>query len=311
MPLQDPFTGQETQLDGPHLPGAGGQAAVLDGHRQRLRALDQLGEKAEECGIRADKDRDLVLVEEDEVGLLEATGPEWAALGQAIRDFRRCLPIVPFEEFGFRSDVDDPFEANTARLQRIGGGVEALAFVDQRRSVYKFFLFREGGEVGATFDFSSGGESALLQATAVPGSYRMLFEKLRLTHLIGMPTEIVGITPEGILVAKQTLGRALPDKTDVSALDPQCLIPLPSRFLRADRDHPRLVFLDDQPWLVADTHDRNVVVAEDGSRRIIDLVAAPLPPQMLAQQTLFRDWIERARLNPHAEVFAPVNDDEL
>ncbi len=311
MPLQDPFTGQETHLDGPRLPGAGGQAAILDGHRQRLRALDQLGEKAEECGIRADKDRDLVLVQEDEVGLLELADPAWAALGQAIRDFRRCLPIIPFEDFGFHSDVDDPFESNPARLQRIGGGVEALAFVDERCSVYKFFLFREGGDLGATFHFSTSGDGGMLEATAVPGSYRMLFEKLRLTHMIGIPTEIVAITPEGILVAKQPLGRALPEKTDVSGLDPQCLIPLPSRFLRADRDHPRLVFLDEVPWLVADTHDRNVVIAEDGSRRIIDLVAAPLPAEWLEQQHLFRDWIERARLDPHADILGPVNDDEL
>ena len=311
MPLQDPFTGQETHLDGPRLPGEGGQAAILDGHRQRLRALDQLGEKAEKCGIRTDKDRDLVLVEEDEVGLLEATGPEWAALGQAIRDFRRWLPIVPFEDFGFHSDADDPFESNTARLQRIGGGVEALAFVDERRSVYKFFLFREGGEVGATFEFSSSGEGGMLQATAVPGSYRMLFEKLRLTHTIGIPTEIVAITPEGILVAKQPLGRSLSEKTDVSGLDPHRLIPLPSRFLRADRDHPRLCFFDDEPWLVADTHDRNIVVVEDNTRRIIDLVAAPLPAGWLEHKHLFRDWIERARLDPHADVLGPVNDDEL
>ncbi len=311
QPQEDPFTGQKSFLDGPRLPNAGGQAAILDGHRQRLRALDQLGEKAEKCCIRPDKDRDLVLVQEDEVGLLELTGPEWAELGQAIRDFRRCLPIIPFEDFGFNLDVDDPFESNTNKLRRIGGGVEALAFVDERRSVYKFFHFREGGEVGATFEFTAGGEGGQLQATAVPGSYRMLFEKLLLTHIIGMPTELVGITPEGILVAKQTLGQALADKTDVSGLDPQCLIPLPSRFLRADRDHPRLVFYDDEPWLVADTHDRNVVIAEDGSHRVIDLVAAPIPHEWLEQQTLFHDWIERARLDPHADIFAPVHDDEL
>ena len=311
MHLQDPFTGQETLLDGPRLPSAGGQAIILDGHRQRLRALDQLGKKAEECGICADKDRDLVLLQEDEVGLLELADPAWAALGQAIRDFRRWLPIVPFENFGFQADSDDPFESNTARLQRIGGGVEALAFVDERRSVYKFFLFREGGEVGATFDFSVDGEGGMLEATAVPGDYRMLFEKLRLTHLIGIPTEIVAITPEGILVAKQPLGRALPEKTDVSGLDPARLIPLPSRFLRADRDHPRMVFLDGEPWLVADTHDRNVVIAEDGSRRVIDLVAAPLPREWLEQQPLFRDWIKRAKLDPHAELLGPMKDDEL
>jgi hypothetical protein len=308
--MQDPFTGQPTHLEGPRLPGAEGWAAVLDGHRQRLRALDQLGEAAQKCGIRPDSDRDLVLVQEDEVGLLEATGPEWAAFGAAIRAFRRALPIVPLEDFGFRADVDDPFEANTTRLARIGGGVEALAFVDARQSVYKFFHFREGGAVGATFDFAAG-EGALLQADAVPGDYRMLLEKLRLTHTFGIPTEVVAITTEGILVAKQTLGRALPDKTDVSGLDPARRIPIPSRFLRTNRDHPRLAFLDGEPWLVADTHDRNIVIAEDGTWRIIDLVASPFPPEWLARLSSLRDWIERARHDPDTPALAAVDDSEL
>lgn len=310
MPQTDPFSGQPSHLEGPRLPGAEGWAAVLDGHRQRLRALDQLGEKAAQCGIHTDQDRDLLLLHEDEVSLLEATGGEWAALGEAIRAFRRCLPLIPFETFGFSSEVEDPFEVDSTKLRRIGGGVEAIAFVDARRSVYKFFLFREGGAVGATFAFARA-DGDMLQATAVPGSYRMLMEKLQLTHQFGIPTEITGITPEGILVAKQTLGRMLPEKTDVSAHAPDRLIPIPSRFLRADRDHPRLAFLDGVPWLVADTHDRNVVVAEDGTWRVIDLVAAPLPPEWLAQTTLFRDWIERARHDPRAEALAAMNDDEL
>lgn len=310
MQQTDPFSGQITHLEGSRLPGEEGWAAILDGHRQRLRAFDQLGEKATQCGIRTDQDRDLVLLHEDEVSLLEATGGEWAALGEAIRTFRRCLPLVPFETFGFSSEVEDPFEVDSPKLRRIGGGVEALAFVDARRSVYKFFLFREGGAVGATFAFARA-EGDLLEATAVPGSYRMLFEKLQLTHQFGIPTEITGITPEGILVAKQTLGRMLPEKTDVSAHAPDRLIPIPSRFLRADRDHSRLAFLDGEPWLVADTHDRNVVVAEDNTWRVIDLVAAPLPPEWLTQTTLFRDWIERARHDPHAAVLAAVDDDEL
>lgn len=310
MQQKDPFTGRETFLEGARLPGAEGWAAVLDGHRQRLRALDQLGEKAAQCAIETDKDRTLVLAEEDEVGLLEMTGGEWAALGQAIRGFRATLPLVRLEDFGFSAEVDDPFEANTAQLSRIGGGVEALAFVDVRGSVYKFFLFREGGDVGATFAFTRG-EDGRLQATAVPGSYRMLFEKLRLVHEFGIPTELIGLTPEGIPVAKQTRGRALPEQTDVSGLDPQRLIPIPSRFLRADRDHPRLAFLDGVPWLVADTHDRNIVTDETGAWRIIDLVASPLPPEWLGQMPLFQAWIERARHDPHAEVLAPVDDAEL
>jgi len=310
MQQEDAFTGYPSHLAGSRLPGPEGRAAILDGHRQRLRSLDQLVQAARECGLGTDKDLDLIRLAEDEVSLLEPTGPDWAALGGAIRDFRRRLPIVPFEAFGFSSEVEDPFEVDSPRLRRIGGGVEAVAFVDAQHSVYKFFLFREGGDVGATFVFRRG-ESDLLEATAAPGSYRMLFEKLALTHEFGIPTEIVGLTPEGIVVAKQTFGRLLPEKTDMSGLDPEKLVPIPSRFLRADRDHPRLAFLDGVPWLVADTHDRNVVEDETGAWRIIDLVAAPLPAAWLADMALFRDWIERARRNPHAEVFAPVNDDEL
>ncbi len=308
--MQDPFTGRPTRLHGARLPAQEGWSAVLDGHRQRLRALDQLVEAAGQCGIGTDKDLDLVRLAEDEVSLLEGAGGEWAALGEAIRAFRATLPLVPLETFGFSAESDDPFEANTARLHRIGGGVEALAFADEEGSVYKFFLFREGGEVGATFAFADGG-GGLLQATAVPGSYRLLLEKLRLIHLLGMPTEIAGLTPEGVLVAKQGLGRALPEKTDVSGLDPQRLIPLPSRFLRTDRDHPRLAFLDGTPWLVADTHDRNIVADETGEWRIIDLVAAPLPAEWIGRVPLFSEWIERARHDPTADILAPVNDDEL
>jgi hypothetical protein len=310
MPPPDPFTGHPSHLQGPRLPGAEGWSAVLDSHGQRLRALDQLGEKAAQCSFEAHQDRSLVLAQEDEVGLLEFAEPRWHELGAAIRAFRATLPLVRLEDFGFDSEADDPFEANTARLRRIGGGVEALAFADTDHSVYKFFLFREGGDVGATFAFARG-DGEVLHAVAVPGSYRRLLEKLRLTHLFGMPTEIAGITPEGILVAKQTLGRMLPEKTDLSGLDPARLIPIPSRFLRADRDHPRLAFPDGEPWLVADTHDRNVVVAEDGTWRVIDLVAAPLPPEWLEGMPLFREWIERARHDPCAEALAPGNDDEL
>lgn len=307
---KDPFTGGETFLHGPRLPGGEAWQRILDRHGQRLRALDQMGAKARQCAVGTDKDHALVVAQGDEVGLLELAEPRWAEFGEAIRAFRATLPLVRLEDFGFDSELDDPFEANTARLHRIGGGVEALAFATAELSVYKFFLFREGGDVGATFRYDRG-DDGLLHATAVPGSYRRLFEKLRLTHILGMPTELVGITHEGVLVAKQTYGQPLPEKSDVSGLDPKRLVPIPSRFLRADRDHPRLAFLDGEPWLVADTHDRNVVRDEHGELRVIDLVAAPLEEELLRARPLFRDWIDRARENPHAEVLAPVNDDEL
>lgn len=311
MQSTDPFSGHPTSLRGASLPGHEGSACILDGYRRRLRAIDRLGADAAQCGVRTDKERDLLVIPEDEVGLLASEEGGWGAFHRSILELRRELPLLPLEAFGFNSGMADPFEAPSARLRRLGGGVEAIAFLAETGSVYKFFLLKEG-RVGATFEFTEGATGEfLVQATAVAGSYRLLLEKLRLIHLFGMPTEVMGITPEGILVVKQTLGRALPEKTDVSGLDPTRLVPVPSRFLRANRDHPRLAFLDGEPWLVADTHDRNVVIAEDNSWRVIDLVAAPLPSDLLARLPQFRDWIERARLDPRADVLAPVDDDEL
>lgn len=310
MQRTDRFSGRQTSLVGSCLPNTEEWTAILDGHRRRLRALDQLGQNATQCGVRTDKERDLLRIQEDEVGVLANEGGAWAAFDKAIREFRQSLPIVPLSAFGFGLDGGDPFEGGNTELRRIGSGVEALAFADSENSVYKFFLFREGGNVGATFVFTRG-EGGLLQATATPSSYRMLFEKLRLIHQFGIPTEIIGITPESIVVAKQTFGRRLPEKEDVSGLNPELLIPIPSRFLRADRDHPRLAFVDGDPWLIADTHDRNIVIDETGVKRIIDLVAAPLPPEWLGQMRLFADWIERARRDPRAEVLAAVDDADL
>jgi len=189
--------------------------------------------------------------------------------------------------------------------------VEAWAFEDSDRSVYKFFRPIEGRWIGATFRFHPGSETAF-ETEACPGGYRALLEKLDVINVIGgMPTELVGISPEGVLVAKQALGQRLPEGTPTGELLPRALIPWPSRFLRCDRDHPRLAFVHGEPWLVADPHDRNVVRAIDGSARIIDIVAAPVPPEIIRGFPLLANWIERARLDPQAEILAPVDDDEL
>ncbi|MBP9912508.1 MAG: hypothetical protein KBF26_03765, partial [Opitutaceae bacterium] len=143
--MQDLFTDQPTLLRGRLLPGPVERRALQDDHERRLGALARLGAAAEKCDLRAhsDPDRDLVLLEEDEVSLLEATGGEWAELGDAIRAFRALLPLRPLEAFGFSATAENPLEEANARLHRIGGGVEAWAFAADDGSVYKFYLPRE------------------------------------------------------------------------------------------------------------------------------------------------------------------------
>lgn len=276
-----------------------------------MEAFDRLRAAAAECGIGTDPDRDLVILPEDAVSLLEGAGGAWSELGRAIRTFRETLPLLPLELFGFPADSEDQLAEGSPLLRHIGGGVEAWAFQDRESSIYKFFRPIEGQWIGATFRYRAD-EDQVLQAEACPGSYRDLLEKLDVLNAIGgMPTEVVGVTPEGVLVVKQVLGGRLPEGTDTSGLLPPTLIPWPSRFLRCDRDHPRLAFVRDRAWLVADAHDRNVVRLADGSVRIIDIVAAPVTAPVTDHHPLLLDWLERVKLDPEAPLLAAARDEEL
>jgi hypothetical protein len=335
--MQDHFTGQLTRIQGRSLPGAEARRGLQHDHERRLAALDRVGAAAAECGLRTDSDRDLVLLAEDEVSLLEGTDATWARFGAAIRELRAWLPLRPLEDFGFpaqelvtdgggegagETETANPLEESNARLRRIGGGVEAWAFAAEAdNSVYKFYLPREESRIGSEFVFRRGDETTL-RAEAGLGSYRGLLEKLLLVHALGgMATEVVAVTPEGILVAKQALGEPLAQGDDVSRVLPGGLIEIPSRFLRANRDHPRLFFLRRggmdgaaarvEPFLVADMHARNFVRCVDGALRVIDLVAAPWPAAITAREPLIADWLARVQSNPDATALPGARDDEL
>ncbi|HMD60952.1 MAG TPA: hypothetical protein VKG78_05955, partial [Opitutaceae bacterium] len=260
--MQDPFTGLPTRIAGRLLPGARERLCIQDDHRRRLEALARLGAAAAECGLRADSDRDLILLAGDEVSLLEGAGAEWAELGTAIRAVRAGLPLRALADFGFSEAEENPLEEANPRLRQIGVGVEAWAFASLGDgSVYKFYLPREPKRIGSEFGFRRGDETLLLAAARL-GDYRALLEKLLIIHALGgMATEVAAVTPEGILVAKQAFGDPLAQGADMSRDLPAGLIEIPSRFLRADRDHPRLLFLDGRPFLVADLHARNFVRA--------------------------------------------------
>jgi predicted DCC family thiol-disulfide oxidoreductase YuxK len=308
--MQDPFTGKPTCIRGRSLPGRAERAALQHDHERRLAALAGLGAAAAQCGIRADTDRDLVVLPEDEVILLEAAGGAWSALSAAIRLWRRLLSLRPLSDFGFSAVAENPLEEPNPRLHRIGGGVEAWAFASvEDASVYKFYLPREEKRIGSAFGFGRGEEAALL-AEAQLGDYRALLEKLLLIQALGgMATELVAVTPEGILIAKQTLGDTLGQGEDMSVRLPEGLIEIPSRFLRANRDHPRLFFLGERSFLVADLHARNFVRGQDGALRVIDLVAAPWPEK--AEDAAVGEWLARVRADPTATALPGAPDGEL
>jgi hypothetical protein len=310
--MQDAFTGRPTRIKGSLLPDAAGRALLQDDHERRLEALARLGETAAECDLPANTGRDLVLLAEDEVSLLEASGSNWAAFGAAIRAFRALLPIRTLSEFGFTDTEGFSLDEPDTRLRKVGGGVEAWAFeAAADGSIYKFFWPHAEKSIGSEFKFDRGGET-LLRAAAQPGDYRGLLEKLLIILALGgMATEVVAITPQGILVVKQARGEGLPQGEDMSQDLPGGLIEIPSRFLRADRDHPRLHFLGGAPFLVGDLHARNFVRAADGALRVIDLVAGAWPADERFREPLVEDWIGRVRADPFAPALPAAPDAEL
>ena len=310
--MQDPFTGRPTCIHGGRLPSAEAWRALQHDHRRRLEALARFRTAAAKVGIGTYPDDDLVLWDADEIGLLAAADPLWEELDAAARAFREVFPLVDLEDFGFPDEVEDLLGEASPELRPISSGVEATAFEAKDHSIYKFFMPRDDGHIGGTFSFSRE-EDVTLQAEASDGTYQAMLEKFDLIlRLGGMPTEVVGVTKrEGVLVTKQTLGELLSEGADTSQMQPPDLIPLASRFLRAHRDHPRLYFVDGSPWLVADLHSKNMVKAADGELRAIDLLAAPLPPNLIAKEPLLADWLERVAEDPNANVLPSVNDDEL
>ena len=309
--MQDLFTGQPTCIRGRALPDVRERTALQDDHQRRLAALARLSAAASRVGVGTDPDDDLVLWLEDDLSLLESADELWGELAAAVKDFRLLTPIVPLELFGFPAESEDPLGDGSPLLRRIGSGVEAWAFVAEDGSVYKFYLPREGGRIGGSFSFRRG-EDVVIQADASLGCYRDLFEKLLLINLIdGMPTELIGVSPEGVVVAKQTLGERVTEGIDVTPMLPKQFIGIPARFLRAHRDHPRLLFAAGRAWFVADTHEKNLAIDQLGSVRPIDLLAAPWPHHVASNEPLIVDWLTRAEKDPHAPLLQPVNDDEL
>jgi len=310
--MQDPFTGKPTCLQGSRLPRSEEWSALQHDHGRRLEALARFSTAAAQVGIGTYPDDDLVLWDADEIGLLAAADPLWEELDAAAREFRATFPLVDLEDFGFPADVEDLLSECSPRLRAVSSGVEATAFEAEDHSIYKFFMPREDGHIGGTFSFVRTEDVALL-AEAADGTYQAMLEKFDLImRLGGMPIEVIGVTKrEGVLVTKQTLGERLEEGADTSRMQPKPLIPLASRFLRAHRDHPRLYFVDKTPWLVADLHAKNLVRAEDGELRPIDLLAAPLPAELVGKEPMLVDWVQRVRLDPEASVLGEVDDDEL
>jgi len=194
---------------------------------------------------------------------------------------------IGFEALGMVDGVVR--EGADAPLRLLAIGSEADVYTPVRGGDVVYKVFRRDGETGQTgARLSIGVRDGKLIADLRTGTLGGLIERISLSQEIGAtPTEIVGILPYGNLVVKQPFGA-----------ESQGADPLIGEVIRTGIDIiPRsdvggrallsgvlgVTAINGQPHIVADMKPPNAVMDNSGRGRFVDVVVAPLTPDILQQ----------------------------
>jgi hypothetical protein len=214
---------------------------------------------------------------------------ETAALGTGI-------PVVRPGDLGVILDRHQAFQpAGKDDLVKLKAGSEAHPFLDHRRGVvYKIFA-----------KFSDGGIAKQLRALQENGEWTIdneasneanTLDKLAfLSEIGGLPTEIVGITPNGAWIVMQPEAQKV-SLEDFHAARAQAVANVGGITIH----HPgledvRVVWHRSQAWLIGDLHSKNVMIDAEGHARIMDALILPVPPALAEDLPAVRQTIADAR----------------
>jgi hypothetical protein len=203
-------------------------------------------------------------------------------------------------------------------LKPLKPGAEASPFEDTAEGVvYKLFPLHVRGGLGKTLNIEWLEEDQRFESTVVDATLDSTLEKLMALHDAGaLATEILGLAEEGdYLITKQPLARGYDDleQDREAAVRSMKAVRCQARFNTA-----KWVFwLQDQAWAMSDLHPGNIMIASDIGPTIIDALASPLSPYLIAKSHTLRHAVAEARaLRLGLEYVPPrdfddVNDDEL
>jgi hypothetical protein len=251
----------------------------------------------------------------------------WTSLvARRIREWD--FPLIPLERMGFRHD-EDGFLTND-RLIPLPSGAEAQPFLEtQSGVVYKLFDLRPNGSLGKKLSYEPNEDGAfeLVPCDAVLSD---TLDKITTLHDAGAhPSEIAGISHEcDYLIVKQPLAQK--PSYHQSTLAPEHREEFLKDRARAIenirgvtcsgggfRQTTGVIFVHDQPWLVADLHHRNIMRNHEGEPTIIDALIGPVSPAACKAVPELARAVGEARIwaktgtRPQSNAFDMLDDADL
>lgn len=167
------------------------------------------------------------------------------------------------------------------RRVNVGQGAEGAVFQSNNdQFAYKLYIPYNRG-IGATLGIVElRGEVA---AKAKPGSVLDLLDRIRIHNAIGgAPTEILGMTPEGVIVTKQPWGAERSE--DVSgAIQRGAIVEVSDKAIARPTDTVRnfVTVVDGEPYLVSDVRGDNLRTDRSGNPRPIDMLVGKLDTEIV------------------------------
>lgn len=243
-------------------------------------------------------------------GILEAASlaTSWEQISADVWDAefaRKCaewyVPLIHLEKLGIISDADGYLLSD--ELVALQPGAEARPYYDQRQGVvYKLFDLRINGSLGTKCEISRVSEDDnpdlpeddRYRVETTEASLRDTLVKLALLNEVGAhPTEIVGLSSEGdFLLVKQPFATIAQDpggKDLVVAIEQTKAVK--PRSLRLSCV---ILWLEGDAYIMADLHERNIMIDHDGLPTIIDALIGKIAPSLKDKLPSLRAAIEDA-----------------
>jgi valyl-tRNA synthetase len=225
------------------------------------------------------------------------TGSEFWTLRSAAL---RCgLPVLNLPDLGIVRDRFGALMPAGSDLKRLPMGSEAQPFLDVGEGVVlKVFAMHDDRFVGRGLDVVREDGCRWLVSNA-PSSFMQALEKIQFLHEIGgLPTEIVGITPQGYLLLMQPQAEKISREEHPTALAEAVANAKGVLLVGGDSlslAHVAVVWHRGRAWLIGDMHAQNIMRDSEGKARIMDALICPLPPHMERDLPQVAEAVTKAR----------------
>ena len=206
------------------------------------------------------------------------------------------LKVIDLEKLGVRADEGDHLVPIDDTLHKLKAGAEAQPFADVSSGVvYKVFAANTQGYAGRKMAVHLS-PTQRPHLDFEPSSPIEALEKLALLHEIGgLPTEIIGVTPQGDWILAQPEATPITEAEYRTARAEAVALVGGIQINESGLEDIRVVWHRGRAWIIGDLHLRNIMRDSEGKARIMDALILPLPKSLSAKYESVRQAIREAK----------------